>query len=457
MEEGIFEGLKVLDCASFIAAPAAATVLSDFGAEVIKIEPPGSGDPYRNLPNLPGYPRSQHNFAWLLESRNKRSLALDLTKPEGQAVLHRLVAEADVFITNFPPAVRGRLGMTYAELAPLNERLIYASFTGYGEKGEEANKPGFDSNAYWARSGLMDLVRADTDTTPARSVAGMGDHPCAMALYGAIVTALYKRERTGKGSHVSSNLMANGIWANGVLAQAKLCGAKFGERRPRERALNAVTNHYKCRDGRWIILSLLNEERQWPALARCLGREDFITDARFATKPDRHARSLELIRIFDEIFATRDLAEWRKMLDGNGLVFGVVGILDDIPDDRQMIDNDVLVPFEDDTMLTVNSPIWVDGSHEGHAAASARTSASTATRCCARPAMTRPRSRSCERRARWREARLAHVRGAACDRLDHAASLPTVETDSRKMRQLLRHEATASDCGSAPSRRRQGR
>jgi formyl-CoA transferase len=234
MEDGIFEGLKVLDCASFIAAPAAATVLSDFGAKVIKIEPPGSGDPYRNLPNLPGYPHSEHNFAWLLESRNKRSLALDLSKAEGQAVLRRLVAEADVFITNFPPAVRARLGMTHAELAPLNSRLIYASFTGYGEKGEEANKPGFDSNAYWARSGLMDLVRADTATTPARSVAGMGDHPCAMALYGAIVTALYKRERTGKGSHVSSNLMANGVWANGVLAQARLCGAKFSERRPRE-------------------------------------------------------------------------------------------------------------------------------------------------------------------------------------------------------------------------------
>lgn len=364
MEDGIFEGLKVLDCASFIAAPAAATVLSDFGAQVIKIEPPGSGDPYRNLPNLPGYPHSEHNFAWLLEARNKRSLALDLSKPEGQAVLHRLAAEADVFITNFPPAVRGRLGIAYAELAPLNERLIYASFTGYGEKGEEANKPGFDSNAYWARSGLMDLVRADTTTTPARSVAGMGDHPCAMALYGAIVTALYKRERTGKGSHVASNLMANGVWANGVMAQAKLCGAKFSERRPREHALNAVTNHYKCRDGRWIILSLLNEDRQWPALARCLGREDLISDARFASKTDRHARSLELIRLFDEIFATRDLAEWRTRLDGNGLVFGVVGILDDIPTDRQMIDNEVLVPFEGDSMLTVNSPIWVDGSQK---------------------------------------------------------------------------------------------
>src|SRR6266404_4478489 len=284
MADGIFEGLKVLDCASFIAAPAAATVLSDFGAKVIKIEPPGSGDPYRNLPNLPGYPVSQHNFAWLLEARNKQSLALDLSKAEGQAVLYRLVAEADVFITNFPPAVRERLGMTHAKLAPLNERLIYASFTGYGEKGEEANKPGFDSNAYWARSGLMDLVRADTNTTPARSVAGMGDHPCAMALYGAIVTA------------------------------------------------------------------------------RCKGREDLISDSRFATKAERHARSLELIKIFDEIFATRDLAEWRRILDGNGLVFGVVGILDDIPDDKQMLENEVLVPFEGDTMLTINSPIWVDGS-----------------------------------------------------------------------------------------------
>src|SRR5471030_229446 len=273
MESGIFEGLKVLDCASFIAAPAAATVLSDFGAEVIKIEPPGLGDPYRNLPKLPGYPASPHNFAWMLESRNKRSLALDLSKPEGQAVLHRLVAETDVFITNYPPAVRDRLGIAYAELAPLNARLIYASFTGYGEKGDEANKPGFDSNAYWARSGLMDLVRADTGTTPARSVAGMGDHPCAMAFYGAIVTALYKRERSGKGSHVSSNLMANGVWASGVLAQAKLCGAKFGERRSREHALNAVTNHYKCKDGRWLMLSLLNEDRQWPILARCLERE----------------------------------------------------------------------------------------------------------------------------------------------------------------------------------------
>ncbi len=118
MEKGIFDGLKVLDCASFIAAPAAATVLSDFGADVIKIEPPGAGDPYRNLPNLPGYPASEHNFAWMLEARNRKSLALDLTKPEAQAVLYKLVAEADVFITNMPPPVRAKLGITYDASGP---------------------------------------------------------------------------------------------------------------------------------------------------------------------------------------------------------------------------------------------------------------------------------------------------------------------------------------------------
>ena len=200
-----------------------------------------------------------------------------------------------------PPPVRAKLGITYEHLAHLNDRLIYASFTGYGEKGEEANKPGFDSTAYWARSGLMDLVRADEDTTPARSVAGMGDHPCAMALYGAIVTALYKREKTGKGSHVA--LQSDGQRDLGQLAcwRRQNCAAPNSQKRkPREAALNAVTNHYKCRDGRWIILSLLNEERQWPALARCIGREDLVNDERFATKKDRHARSVELIKILDE-------------------------------------------------------------------------------------------------------------------------------------------------------------
>ena len=155
--------------------------------------------------------------------------------------------------------------------------------------------------------------------------------------------------------------MANGVWSSSVLAQAKLCGATFEKRRGRHEALNAVTNHYRCRDGRWLMLSLLAEERQWPAFTKCIEREDLRDDPRFATKPDRHANSVALIKILDEVFARRDLADWRQRLDGQGLVFGFVGILDDIPNDQQMKDNDVLVPFENSDILTINSPIWVGG------------------------------------------------------------------------------------------------
>jgi crotonobetainyl-CoA:carnitine CoA-transferase CaiB-like acyl-CoA transferase len=359
VEQGIFSGLKVIDCASFIAAPAAATVLSDFGAEVIKIEPPGRGDPYRALPQLAGNPSCPHNYVWILESRNKKSVALDLTKPDARAVLYRLVAGADVFITNYPPPVRRRLGVTYEDIAPHNARLIYASFTGYGEVGEEAHRPGFDSNAWWARSGLMDVVRPHTGAPPARSVAGMGDHPSAIALYAAILTALYRRERTGKGGHVGSSLMANGAWANGVFIQAQLCGATFYPRQPRENALNALTNHYLCRDQRWLMLSLLDQERQWPLLATCIGREELVHDPRFATASARQAHARELIAILDAVFAAKDLAVWRAVLDANDLVTGAVATLEDIPGDKQMLANDVLVPLGNEGMLTVSSPFWV--------------------------------------------------------------------------------------------------
>jgi formyl-CoA transferase len=362
MESPIFQGLKVIDCASFIAAPAAATVLSDFGADVIKIEPPYIGDPYRQLPQLPGNPKSSQNYAWLLDSRNKKSLALDLAKPAGQAVLHTLVGQTDVFITNYPREVRRRLKLDYETLAPLNPRLVYASFTGYGETGEEADKPAFDATAWWARSGLMDLVRTEAGTPPSRPVAGMGDHPSAMSLLAGILIGLYQRERTGKGTHVGSSLLANGVWANGYFAQAALCGATIIDRPPRERGFNALSSYYRCRDGRWLILTILNEDRQWPALARALARADLLDDARFATKPQRLANSQDLIRILDEAFATQDLAYWRDVLAANGLVFDMVAKVSEIFRDNQMLANQVLVPFEDEAVLTVNSPLFVQGA-----------------------------------------------------------------------------------------------
>ena len=223
----ILAGIRVLDVGSFVAGPAAATVMGDFGAEVIKIEPP-EGDPYRSLHRLPGSPEGDRDYYWVLDSRNKKGLALDLKRPEAREVLERLVRSADVFLTNMPLDVRARLGIRWADLEPLNGRLVYASLTAYGESGPEANKTGFDATAWWARTGLMDNARSGPDAPPARSIPGMGDHATAMALFGAVMMALYQRERTGKGGMVSTSLMAAGLWSNAHVRP----GASLRRRRP---------------------------------------------------------------------------------------------------------------------------------------------------------------------------------------------------------------------------------
>jgi crotonobetainyl-CoA:carnitine CoA-transferase CaiB-like acyl-CoA transferase len=319
------------------------------------------GDPYRRraIP-VPGKPL---NPGFILDARNKKSLALDLRAEAGRAVLYRLVEGADVFITNYPPPVRARLKITYSDLAPLNERLIYASFTGYGETGPEANKPGFDATAWWARTGLMHLVRAGATATPARSLPGMGDHPSSMATYGAIVTALYQRERTGKGNYVSSSLLANGLWANGCSVQAALCGDRVEPQPPREEALNALRVHYRCRDGRWLLLSIASDEWRWDKFKACLD-DPALDDPRFATVERREQHAGELLAVLDRVFATRDLAHWRGVLDDAGIIFGIVAETADLADDEQVLAAGHLVPFSDADFMTVNSPIEIAGQEK---------------------------------------------------------------------------------------------
>ena len=351
-----FDGLKVLDCASYIAGPAAATMLSDFGADVVKIEPP-DGDPMRSMYRLPGAPPAARNYPWELDSRDKRSLVLDLKHPEGQAVLHRLVAQADVFITNMPLPVRPRLAMDPARLLALNPRLIYASLTAYGESGPEADKPGFDVTAYWARTGLMDMVRADDSAAPAKPVSGMGDHPSAVSLFAAITTALYRRERSGRGGLVGTSLLANGVWANSVQVQAHLSGVVYPPRQARERAPNALINIYRCSDQRWLNLIVLNEHRQWAPLLRVLGLAELIDDERFATTALREAHSAQLVRLLDQRFAEHDLMHWRRLLDAAGITFGLVGTLADIRQDDQMRHAGALVPSAHGCGWTVANPV----------------------------------------------------------------------------------------------------
>jgi crotonobetainyl-CoA:carnitine CoA-transferase CaiB-like acyl-CoA transferase len=361
MTDSLFSDLKVIDCASWIAGPAAATILSDFGADVIKIEPPGPGDPWRGSTPIPGRPV---DYYWQLTSRNKRSLAIDLKLDEGREVLYRLVEGADVFVTNFPLPVRDRLLIAPAHLLPRNSRLIYASFTAYGEAGPEAAKTGFDSTAYWARTGLMDMVRASADTPPVRSMPGMGDHPSATGLYAAIVTALYRREKTGRGGVVKSSLLQNGLWANGCAVQTRLFGEHVPHRPVREDAPNALANHYRARDGRWFIMALFNEQRQLPGFLSAIGREDLTDDPRFATSDARKRNARDLVAVLDDAFARRDLADWRRILDEVGVTFGIVGTVDEVSDDEQMRAAGALVPFADGKGLTIAAPFHIDGEHQ---------------------------------------------------------------------------------------------
>ena len=361
MAEPLFAGLRVIDCASYVAAPAAATVLADFGADVIKIEPPGEGDPWRSSYRRPGMPASEHNHPWLMDDRNRRGLVLDLKSDAGRAVLERLISQADVFITNTPLPARERLRIRYVDFAEANPRLIYASLTAYGEVGDEAGKTGFDLTAYWARSGLMDEVKADHRVMPARSVAGMGDRPTAMALYGAIVTALYRREKTGLGGEVRASLMGSGMWAAAYLIQARLCGTMFPPRPPREESISALGNIYRTSDDRWFMLAL-SSERQWPALARAIGLPGLAMDPRFTGPEERRANALDLMAILDEVFAGRPLPEWRTILDAAGLTFGVVGTVAEIVSDPQALAAGFLRPLGETGMLTVDSPFTVSGA-----------------------------------------------------------------------------------------------
>src|SRR5258705_5312196 len=210
----------------------------------------------------------------------------------------------------------------------------------------------------------MDLVRPSPEAPPSRSLPGMGDHPTGMSLFGAIMAALYQRERTGRGAMVSTSLLANGLWLNAIAVQGILCGARTVVRPPREEAVDALGNLYRCRDGRWFLIAVPPDGRRWQDFPAAIGRPELFADPRFATPTARRANVRALIAILDAVFAERDWAEWRRVLESAGIAFGVVGTLDDIPHDAQMRDSGALVPFDDPragATLTVSSPVWMEG------------------------------------------------------------------------------------------------
>ena len=355
--DSLFAGLKVLDVASFIAGPAAATVLSDFGADVIKVEPP-AGDLQRVLGSVPPNPRAHANYAWHQTNRNKRGMAIDLKSPGGTEILERLVKWADVLITNYPPAAREKLHLTYDEVAAWNPRIIYADFTGFGDTGPDAALPGFDVTAYWARSGLLAMTR-DAGATPTVPVEGSGDYASAIGLYSAIVTGLYFRERTGRGTCVGTSLLAEGIWATGTLVSGALAGGKFYPLHDRKNPANPLINPYETADGRWLML--VTSPPHAPGLAKAIGHPELLEDSRFRNAQAIVQNSRALTEILDRAFASQPLAYWKQALDQARITYGVVQTPEEAAQDPQLRANNMVVPLEgvDGLESAVSSPIMV--------------------------------------------------------------------------------------------------
>lgn len=350
-EELLLSGIRVIDAASFLAGPGAATVLGDYGAEVIKVEP-FSGDGYRQL-SKPW--RTDYN--WQLTSRNKRSIAVDLNQEEGRGILHRLLNSADVLVLNFFGDQLERYDLTYERVKALNPRLIYARLSAFGTTGPDARKRGFDSTGWWARTGLMDLVR-DKGQAPVMGAPGFGDHSTAMSLFGAIMLGLYRRERTGAGCAVETSLLANGIWANGMQVQGAIAGFDLGAIRQEKGLLNPMTSVYETADGRFLLFAMINAVREWPALCSALGREDWQ-----ATYPDVRSilKARELLKAeIAGIIRTFTLEQACRVLNESGITFSVVQNLEDVINDEQARAAGHVVETgsaDPDYPLTVASPI----------------------------------------------------------------------------------------------------
>jgi crotonobetainyl-CoA:carnitine CoA-transferase CaiB-like acyl-CoA transferase len=361
ISDNIFSGLKVVDLSSFVAGPAAAVILSDFGADVIKVEPP-KGELWRMANTVPLFvPVAKDAYHWHLNNRNKRGLALDLKSPEAGKILERLVKWADVLIVNTPHPARKKLKLEYDDVVQWNSRLIYADLTGYGERGPDANLPGFDITAYWSRSGLLSLTH-DSGSPPTLPFFGTGDSPTAVAMFAAIVMGLYRRERTGKGSYVSTSLIAEGAWSASVAIQAALCEAKFAPQHDRKNPANAGMNIYKSSDDIWFLLVISPEKI--PAVAEGMGRTDLLKDPRFADPAKLVANMGQLAAILDEIFSAQPMDHWREVFDKANVTYGLVRGPHDVIKDPQLSENGIVVPLEGaggNLKSTISSPIQVHG------------------------------------------------------------------------------------------------
>jgi len=340
------EGMRVVDWTIWQQGPVASVMLGDLGADVIKVEERVGGDPGRGVLKAQGLDlRDRPNFYFEANNRNKRSLTVDLKKPEGVAIVQRLAERADVFVQNFRKGVAARLGLDAATLRARNPRLVYASASGYGPEGPESAAPSFDYLGL-ARSGIM-YSAGEPDDEPLAIAGGIADQMGAVMLAYGIVVALLARERTGRGQEVDASHLGSMAWLQGLGLSARLMLGRALPRQSRRFTTNPLWNHYRCADDQWLALSMLQPDRYWERFCAVLEIPQAATDPRFTTMLERMMNAGECIALLDEVFARRPRAEWiRRLAEGGDFIYSIVNSVDDLPDDPQMQANGYVVDFE---------------------------------------------------------------------------------------------------------------
>lgn len=345
------DGVRVLDWTMFQLGPAATSMLGDLGADVIKIEQPTVGDGSRGMKSVGGLKFSMpqgRNFMFETNNRSKRGIAIDVSKDEGQKIVHRLTETADVFVSNFRESTARKLRLDYETLSKINKRLVYACGSAYGPDGPDRDKPGYDPVAQ-ARSGFMMMV-GEEGMPPVFAHSPIADQVGAICLGYGIVIALLARERSGVGQKVDVSILGSMIAAMQFDVAARvMLGSEF-PRYKRSRAWNPLYLYYECADGKWIQLGMVSSDRSWSDFCKLVGIEQLRDDPKFSSADVRGVNCEELVAVLDRVFSTRPRDEWMKIFDealvrGVEIVHSVVNTVSDLPDDPQVVSNSLVVSF----------------------------------------------------------------------------------------------------------------
>lgn len=359
-------GLRVIEATNWMAAPGAAAILADMGADVIKVEPL-TGDAVRGLirpPKVPeGSPKIDYSFT--VDNRGKRSVAVAINTPEGASVMQRLIGDADVFVCNLLPQRQERFGLDHDTLMAINPKLIHATLTGYGLGGPDDERPGFDVTTFFGRGAVTDSMLEPGGIAP-NPRSAQGDHTTSLALVASILGALRMVDKTGEGQVVDVSLLATAAWTMATDLSAVLIDGRQPTKRDRRNVITPLAGRFRCADDRWIILNM-PEERWWPIFCRAIGRPELLEDPHFDSPRSRFENMPELIDTIDAAFATKPLAEWGKVFDEAGLIWGPASTMKELVEDPQAAAIGVFpeIDHPGGSFRTVASPIRIKGADIG--------------------------------------------------------------------------------------------